>query len=74
MLGEAYLSFLGLGVPPPSSSIGVLAQEGAAAIALRPVLLIAPAVVFAALLYGLTQISEILREILGYEPEGANLW
>ena len=35
ILGEAYLSFLGLGVPPPASSIGVLAQEGAAAIALR---------------------------------------
>jgi ABC-type dipeptide/oligopeptide/nickel transport system permease subunit len=44
ILAEAFLSFLGLGVPPPASSLGVLADEGAQAIAVHPMLLAAPAV------------------------------
>jgi oligopeptide transport system permease protein len=64
ILGEAFLSFLGLGVPPPASSLGVLADEGAQAIAVHPVLLIAPAVLMAVTLLGLNFFGDGLRDAL----------
>jgi oligopeptide transport system permease protein len=64
ILGEAFLSFLGLGVPPPASSLGVLADEGAQAIAVHPVLLIAPAVLMAVTLLSLNFFGDGLRDAL----------
>jgi oligopeptide transport system permease protein len=64
ILGEAFLSFLGLGVPPPKSSLGVLAAEGAEAISVHPVLLIAPAVFMAIMLMTLNFVGDGLRDAL----------
>jgi oligopeptide transport system permease protein len=64
ILGEAFLSFLGLGVPPPASSLGVLASEGAEAISVHPVLLIAPAMLMAIMLVALNFIGDGLRDAL----------
>lgn len=64
ILGEAFLSFLGLGVPPPASSLGVLASEGAEAISVHPVLLVAPAVLMAVMLMSLNFVGDGLRDAL----------
>jgi oligopeptide transport system permease protein len=64
ILAEAFLSFLGLGVPPPASSLGVLADEGAQAIAVHPILLAAPAVILAAMLFCLNFLGDGLRDAL----------
>jgi oligopeptide transport system permease protein len=64
ILGEAFLSFLGLGVPPPASSLGVLASEGAEAISVHPVLLIAPAMLMAVMLMSLNFLGDGLRDAL----------
>ena len=64
ILGEAFLSFLGLGVPPPASSLGVLASEGAEAISVHPVLLIAPAALMALMLMTLNFVGDGLRDAL----------
>jgi oligopeptide transport system permease protein len=64
ILAEAFLSFLGLGVPPPASSLGVLAEEGAEAISVHPVLLIAPATLMAVMLMSLNFFGDGLRDAL----------
>ena len=64
ILAEAFLSFLGLGVPPPASSLGVLAEEGAQAIAVHPVLLIAPGTLMALTLLSLNFFGDGLRDAL----------
>jgi oligopeptide transport system permease protein len=64
ILGEAFLSFLGLGVPPPASSLGVLADEGAQAIAVHPILLAAPAALLAVMLFCLNFVGDGLRDAL----------
>ena len=68
ILGEAFLSFLGLGVPPPASSLGVLASEGAEAISVHPVLLIAPGVLMAIMLMSMNFLGDGLRDAL--DPRG----
>ena len=64
ILGEAFLSFLGLGVPPPASSLGVLAEEGAEAISVHPVLLIAPGTLMAIMLMSLNFFGDGLRDAI----------
>jgi oligopeptide transport system permease protein len=64
ILAEAFLSGLGLGVPPPASSLGVLAEEGAQAIAVHPILLIAPATLMAVMLLSLSLFGDALRDAL----------
>ena len=64
ILGEAFLSFLGLGVPPPASSLGVLAEEGAEAISVHPILLIAPGTLMAVILMSLNFLGDGLRDAL----------
>ena len=54
VLAESFLSFLGLGVREPLTSLGVLVAEGARHLQDAPWLLIAPAVLLMALLYGVT--------------------
>jgi oligopeptide transport system permease protein len=62
ILDEAFLSFLGLGVQPPTPSWGVLASEGAQAISVHPILLIAPAAVMALTLLALSFVGRTLQE------------
>ncbi len=64
MLLEAVLSFLGLGVPPPMSSWGVLISEGAKAMETYPWLLCIPAVFFSLTLFSLNFLGDGLRDAL----------
>jgi len=64
ILSEAFLSFLGVGVPPPMSSLGVLANEGAQAVAVNPILLIAPATLMAITLICLNHLGDGLRDAM----------
>jgi oligopeptide transport system permease protein len=69
MLLEAVLSFLGLGVPPPLSSWGVLINEGASAIQTSPWLLWIPASFFSLTLFSLNFLGDGLRDAL--DPKSA---
>lgn len=69
MLLEAVLSFLGLGVPPPLSSWGVLINEGASAIQTSPWLLWIPAAFFSLTLFSLNFLGDGLRDAL--DPKSA---
>ena len=61
ILVESFLSFLGLGVREPLTSLGVLVAEGARHLQDAPWLLIAPAALLMALLYGLAFVGEYAR-------------
>lgn len=64
MLLEAVLSFLGLGVQPPSSSWGVLIQEGASNMETAPWLLAFPGAFFVLTLLALNTLGDALRDAL----------
>lgn len=64
MLQEAFLSFLGLGVPPPRPSLGTLVKEGAAHMDVFPWELAFPGAVLAALLFSLNFLGDGLRDAL----------
>ena len=64
MMLEAVLSFLGLGVPPPMSSWGVLIKDGAEKIDVYPWLLIFPAIFFSLTLFSLNFLGDGLRDAL----------
>jgi oligopeptide transport system permease protein len=67
MLQEAFLSFLGLGVPPPASSWGTLIADGASAINMLRIywwLLLFPGVAMALTLLALNFIGDGFRDAL----------
>ena len=64
MLQEAFLSFLGLGVPPPFSSWGTLVNEGVGPMAIYPWQLIFPALMLAVTLLSLNFLGDGLRDAL----------
>ena len=68
ILLESFLSFLGLGVQEPLTSLGVLVAEGAHNIEDAPFLLILPATLLSLLLFCLNFIGDGLREAL--DPRG----
>jgi oligopeptide transport system permease protein len=62
ILLESFLSFLGLGVQEPLTSLGALIAEGAANIQAAPSLLIFPSVFFVATLFALNFLGDGLRD------------
>ena len=64
IIAEAGLSFLGLGVQPPTPSWGLMIAEGVDAIESYPRLVIAPALVLAASLLSLNFVGDGLRDAL----------
>jgi oligopeptide transport system permease protein len=71
VLGEAFLSFLGLGVQAPLPSLGTLAGDGAQVMALYPPLLLGPAVMLVLSLVSLNLIGDGLRDAL--DPQSRKL-
>ncbi len=70
MLAESFLSFLGLGVQEPLTSLGTLVAEGAQQMEVAPWLLIFPALAMSSLLLALNIVGEGLREALDVtEPD-----
>jgi len=67
MLLEATLSFLGLGVQPPSSSWGTLISNGAGEMETSPWLLIFPGMFFSATLLALNFLGDGLRD--AFDPK-----
>ncbi len=59
---ESFLSFLGLGVQEPLTSLGILVKEGADQMEFQPHALLVPGALLAAILTCLTVIGERLRE------------
>ena len=64
MLLEAFLSFLGLGVQPPMSSLGVLIKEGSEKMEEFPWMLVYPGMVFSLTLFSLNFLGDGLRDAL----------
>lgn len=64
MLQEAFLSFLGLGVPPPYSSWGTMVNDGVATMGVYPWQLLFPAMTLAITLFSLNFLGDGLRDAL----------
>jgi oligopeptide transport system permease protein len=62
MLFESFLSFLGLGIQEPSTSLGTLIAEGAGEMEAAPWMLLAPGLFLAALLVSLNVFGDGLRD------------
>jgi oligopeptide transport system permease protein len=68
ILGEAFLSFLGLGVQPPNTSWGALAEEGYKYIDTQPFLMWVPAGLIATTVLAAVAVADGVRDAL--DPRG----
>jgi len=64
IFGEAFLSFIGLGVPMPEASLGTLANEGYQVLRAYPQNMIIPAVVMSLLILSFNFVGDGLRDAL----------
>jgi oligopeptide transport system permease protein len=64
VLGEAFLSFLGLGINPPNASWGSLAQDGYTQYLSHPYIIVIPSVAIAWLIIAAFFIADGLRDAL----------
>jgi peptide/nickel transport system permease protein len=67
ILLEAALSFLGLGVPPPLPSWGLMIAEGKDYMFFTPWVILIPGVALFALVLGINLLGDGLRDVLGTE-------
>jgi oligopeptide transport system permease protein len=64
VLGEAFLSFLGLGIGPPKASWGTLAQDGYTSYQSHPYIIVVPSLAIAWLILSAFFIADGLRDAL----------
>jgi oligopeptide transport system permease protein len=64
ILGEAFLSFIGLGINPPKASWGTLAQDGYSSYQAHPYIIVIPSVCIAWLILSAFFIADGLRDAL----------
>jgi len=64
ILGEAFLSFIGLGISPPDASLGTMAQDGRTVYRIHPHVIIIPSVAIAALVLCANFVADGLRDAL----------
>jgi oligopeptide transport system permease protein len=64
ILGEAFLSFIGLGISPPDPSWGAMAQEGRTVFRTHPTAIIVPSVAIATLVLCANFVADGLRDAL----------
>jgi oligopeptide transport system permease protein len=64
ILGEAFLSFIGLGISPPDASLGSMAQEGRAVYRVHPGMIIIPSVAIGILVISANFIADGMRDAL----------
>src|SRR5262245_5986835 len=64
ILGEAFLSFIGLGISPPDASLGSLAEEGRAVYRVHPNAIFIPSVAIAMLVICANFIADGMRDAL----------
>ena len=70
VVGEASLSFLGLGAPPPLPSWGAMIEEGRPFMLVAPHLVVWPGLALAATVLALQLIGDGLRELLDVHQDG----
>jgi len=70
ILLESVISFLGLGVQPPTSSWGILINEGAVKLDIYPWMLIFPALFFSLTIFALNFVGDGLRDALDPKSKG----
>src|SRR5436190_4830680 len=70
IIAEASLSFLGVGVPPPAPSWGLMIAEGRNSMFFRPWLVVIPGIVLFALVIAINLMGDGLRD--GTAPESRN--
>jgi oligopeptide transport system permease protein len=71
VLGEAFLSFLGLGINPPNASWGSLAQDGYTQYLSHPYIIVIPSVAIAWLILSAFFIADGLRDALDPRTQAA---
>ena len=64
VLGEAFLSFIGLGISPPEASWGAMAQDGRAVYRVSPHLIVIPSIAIATLVLCANFVADGLRDAL----------
>jgi oligopeptide transport system permease protein len=64
ILGEAFLSFIGLGISPPDASWGSMAQEGRTTYRTHPIEIVVPSIAIASLVICAIFIADGLRDAL----------
>jgi oligopeptide transport system permease protein len=64
ILFEAFLSFLGLGVPPPTPSWGSMAAEGIVTMRISPAMVVAPSIALSLTLMAFNFLGDGLRDAL----------
>jgi len=64
IIGEAGLSFLGIGVQPPDASLGTMIREGTSLMLVSPLLVVWPGVVLFALVMAVNLLGDALRDRL----------
>ena len=69
---EASLSFLGLGVPPPAASWGVMLNDGRKYMEMMPYVVIFPGIAISLTVLGFNMLGDGLRDLL--DPRLRNLW
>ena len=68
---EAFLAFVGLGVPAPTASLGSLINDGYASALSYPYMVVAPVVVLALLMLGFNLFADGLRDAIDPQMEQA---
>ncbi|WP_322907461.1 ABC transporter permease [Paenibacillus campi] len=61
---ESFLSFIGLGIPEPTASLGTLISTGFKSMMIHPYMVAIPVVVFASLMISFNLLSDSLRDAL----------
>lgn len=59
---EAFLAFIGLGVPPPTASLGTLINDGYQSILTAPSMLFIPVIILATLMLSFNMLADGLRD------------
>ena len=71
ILGEAFLSFIGLGINPPDASWGAMAQEGREVYRIHPHVIVIPSVAIATLVLCANFVADGLRDALDPRTRGS---
>ena len=64
---EAFLAFIGLGIPAPTASLGTLINEGYKSILVSPYMVIIPVVILAVLMLSFNLLADGLRD--AFDPK-----
>lgn len=69
IIGEAGLSFLGVGVQPPDASLGTMIREGSRLMLVSPMLVVWPGLVLFSLVMAVNLLGDVLRDRLDVRME-----